>query len=171
MTYRLTYWRKRGRGEQIRLMLNLLGQDYVDVPVTQGPEFDSLQAKGPGTLYFGSIPLLEDGDFKLVQAPVILGYLARKHGLLAKDPRVEARADAIALGAEDLRIDYFRVIGARAAERQEAFLTGKFSQRWLPNLEGLLVATDDSRYFVGRGYTHADVVPAPSATSSCAIPP
>lgn len=155
MTYRLTYWSKRGRGEQVRLMLNLLGQDYVDVPVTQGPEFEVLQAEGPATLYFGSVPLLEDGDFKLVQGPVILGYLARKHGILAKDPQTEARTDAIALGAEDLRMDYFR--GLRSADRQEAFVTGKFNQRWLPNLEGLLTLNDDPRYFVGDRYTHADV--------------
>jgi hypothetical protein len=90
------------------------------------------------------------------QGPVILGYLARKHGLLTGDLRDQARADAIALGAEDLRMEYFRLLG-RAPEKQEAFLTGKFSQRWLPSLKGLLALNDDSRSFGGGGYTHADV--------------
>ncbi len=155
MTYRLTYWRKRGRGEQIRLLLNLLAEDYDDIYVEQGPTFDALQAQGATTLPFGSIPLLEDGDFKLVQGPVILGYLARKHGLLPDDSRVRAHADAIALGAEDLRMDYFRLLG-RSAEKQQAFLTGKFRRRWLPRLESLLIL-NDARCFVGNGFTHADV--------------
>jgi len=155
MSYRLTYWRKRGRGEQIRLLLNLLAENYEDVYVEQGPTLDALQARGPSILPFGSVPLLEDGDFTLVQGPVILGYLARKHGLGADDLRLRARADAIALGAEDLRMDYFRLLG-RPAEKQQAFLTGKFRRRWLPRLEGLLVL-NDSHCFIGDGFTHADV--------------
>jgi len=29
---------------------------------------------------FGQIPMLQDGDFELVQSNAILRYLARKHG-------------------------------------------------------------------------------------------
>ena len=72
MAYRLFYWALRGRGEQIRLLLNELGQDYEDVQVTPQGDFAKLKAEGAGTLAFGSVPMLEDGDFRLVQGPVIM---------------------------------------------------------------------------------------------------
>ena len=71
MSYRLFYWALQGRGEQIRLLLNELEQDYEDVHVVKDGDFQSLKREGPGTLYFGSVPMLQDGDFKLVQGPAI----------------------------------------------------------------------------------------------------
>ncbi len=51
MTYRLFYWALRGRGEQIRLLLNELGQDFADVHVDMDDQFMAMRNEGPGTLY------------------------------------------------------------------------------------------------------------------------
>jgi len=59
-----------------------------------------LKGEGPGTLYFGSVPMLADGDFKLAQGPAIMNYLGRKHGIMPGDLRAAARVDAVVLGAE-----------------------------------------------------------------------
>jgi glutathione S-transferase len=156
--YVLTYWFKRGRAEQIRLLLQELDQPYREVNVVQGsPEWRALQAEGPGKLAFGAVPMLEDGGFRLVQGPVIISYLARKHGLAPGELQLASRADSIAWGAEDMRRIYLELFGADGAERQAAFVGGPWKNRWLPAFEGLLAQNDDRGVFVGGGLTHADV--------------
>lgn len=156
MGYQLTYWNKRGRGEQVRLMLAELGEQWEEVHVG-GESFVALQKQGPSRLTFGSVPMLEDGDLFLCQGPVILGYLARKHGLVnAEDLATAARADEIALGAEDLRIAYFSLFGGDAADKQKKFVESSWRERWLPALSGLL-EIGSSGYFVGDSVTHADI--------------
>jgi glutathione S-transferase len=159
MPYRLFYWALRGRGEQIRLLLNELGQDYEDVPVTKDGDFRRLKAEGAGTLYFGSVPMLEDGDFKLVQGPAIMNFLGRKHGLMPSDLRAAARVEAMVLGAEDMRMAYFRLLGndEAAAERRRTFVGGDWRDRWLSAWDGLLEINGDNGYLVGPSVTQADV--------------
>lgn len=156
MSYRLRYFPIRGRGEQIRLFLHALQQPFEDVPVRRD-QFPELKKEGPGTLAFGSLPLLEEDGFKLVQGPVILGYLARKHGVAPTDLQQAARADAITLGAEDLRSKYFGLFGENSEEKKAAFRDGDWKTRWLPSLEGLLALNGDSGFFVGSSLTHADI--------------
>jgi glutathione S-transferase len=156
MTYRLTYWNKRGRGEQVRLLLQELGQPYEDVHIDR-QKLVELKKQGAKRLYFGSVPMLEDGDFRLCQAPVILSYLARKHGVMPEAPQGAAKADALVLGAEDLRIQYFELFGADSAKKQRTFVEGPLRTRWLPSFEGHLELNDNDRCFVGSSPTHADV--------------
>ena len=145
MTYRLFYWAKRGRGEQVRLLLNELGQDYEDVHIPMSEEFLKIKKEGPGTLYFGSVPMLQDGDFKLVQGPAIMNYLGRKHGIMPSDPQAAAKTEAMVLGAEDMRIMYFRLLGDRAVEKQAKFVNGAWKDRWLSAWDGLLKLNGEHR--------------------------
>ena len=154
MSYRLIYWRKRGRAEQIRLLLSELGADFEESNVS-GAEFRAMKSMGPSVLTFGSVPMLEDGDFKLCQAPVIMTYLARKHGIAPDDSRDAAKAEEATLGAEDLRIAYFKLFGAGAKEKQAAFASGDWCKRWLPAFEGLL--QQSGGFTVGASLTQADV--------------
>lgn len=157
--YTLTYWNKRGRGEQIRLLLNELGADYEEVQIERNsPQLRALQAQGPKMLYFGSVPMLEDGGFRLCQAPVILSYLVAKHGLAPADLQQRAKADAICWGAEDLRCLYFGLFFASdPSAAQAAFVAGPWRKRWLMSLDGLLALNGDTDVFVGRDLTHADI--------------
>ncbi len=159
MAYRLFYWALRGRGEQIRLLLNELEQDYEDVYVAVDADFPRLKREGPGTLYFGSVPMLQDGDFKLVQGPVIVNYLGRKHGIMPSDSRAAARTEAMVLGAEDMRMAYFRLLGDgdRAAEKRSKFVDGEWNDRWLSAWNGLLELNGGNGYLVGSSLTQADL--------------
>jgi len=152
---KLTYWARRGRAEQIRLLLRAMDVPYEEVHVA-GASFKALQAEGPASLTFGSVPMIEDEGLRLCQGPVILGYLARKHGFAPESLVDAARADEIALGAEDLRIRYFTLFGEGAAEKQAAFVSGPWKSRWLPAFEGLLELADSDAHFVGGALTHAD---------------
>lgn len=156
MTYKLHYFPIRGRGEQVRLLLHALEIPFDDVSVSR-EQFLEMKAKGPSVLYFGSLPMLEDGEYRLCQGPCILGYLARKHGAAPADLQLGARADAIAWGAEDLRMRYFKLFGDDRDEARAAFLTGDWQTRWLPSLSGLLAQNGDNGHFVGSQLTHADI--------------
>lgn len=157
MSYQLFYWALRGRGEQVRLLLHQLGEDYEDLHLERGQEYLQMRRRGPGTLYFGSVPMLQDGDFKLAQGPAIMNYLGRKHGIMPLDPRAAAKTEALVLGAEDMRMAYFRLLGKDATERQATFVTGNWKDRWLPAWSGLLDLNGDNGYFVGTSLTQADV--------------
>ena len=159
MVYRLFYWAVRGRGEQIRLFLNELEQDYEDVYVTKDLEFPKLKREGSGTLYFGSVPMLQDVDFKLVQGPAIMNYLGRKHGLMPSDFQAAAKTEAMVLGAEDMRMAYFRLLGEgdHAAERRSKFVDGDWRERWLSAWDGLLELNGGNGYLVGPSLTQADL--------------
>ena len=159
MAYQLFYWALQGRGEQIRLLLNELKQDYEDVYVTKDGNFPTMKREGSGTLYFGSVPMLQDGDFKLVQGPAIMNYLGRKHGVMPTDPQAAARTEAMVLGAEDMRMAYFRLLGDgdRAMEKRKKFVEGEWHDRWLSSWDGLLERGGDTGYLVGASLTQADL--------------
>lgn len=156
MSYTLYYFQIRGRGEQIRLLLHALELPFEDVPVKRD-QFLALKAEGPGTLYFGSLPMLEDGDFRLCQGPVILSYLAAKHGAAPDQQHLKSKADAIAWGAEELRTQYFKIYGEGRDEARSAFIAGDWQTRWLPSLNGMLEQNGNSGHFVGDSLSHADI--------------
>lgn len=92
----------------------------------------------------------------IVQGCAIMGYLGRKHGLGPSDLRSLAHADAMALGAEDIRTTYLGLWGEGGAERQAAFVAGPWAQRWLPRLDALL-ALRGTGFLVGPALTHGDI--------------
>jgi glutathione S-transferase len=155
MAYRLHYFPFRGRGEQIRLLFHALEIPFEDVRVDRS-RFAELRAAGPEILAFGSLPMLEDDGFRLVQGPAILAYLGTKHGARPTELRAAARCDALTLGAEDLRIRYFRAFGEDEAKKAE-FVHGELRERWLPRLDALLAPNGSERHFVGGTFTVADV--------------
>lgn len=157
MSYRLWYFSIRGRGEQIRLLLNFLEQPFEDVAIARDKLME-LKKQGAKAVMFGSLPVLEEGDFRLAQGTAIMGYLARKHGIAPTDLQQAARADAITLGAEDLRTKFFGLLGGDDAhEKQASFLAGDWHNRWLPSFEQLLALNGNTGVFVGSSVTHADI--------------
>jgi glutathione S-transferase len=156
MSYKLWYFPARARAEQIRLMFHALEVPFEEAKVDR-EVFMELKQQGVKMLSFGSMPMLEDGDFRLVQGPVILSYLARKHGVAPSDLQQAARADSIAWGAEDLRTKYFQMHSSKDEAKQAEFVSGDLARRWLPSFEGLLEQNGDTGYFVGNSLCHADI--------------
>ena len=162
MSYTLYYFPIRGRGEQVRLFLHALEIPFDDVLVNRD-QFLELKKQGPSMLTFGSLPMLQEdaegaeGAFRLCQGPVILSYLARTHDVAPSDPQLSARADAIAWGAEDLRMRYFKLFGDGTEKARAEFVAGDWQTRWLPSLNGLLALNGNTGHFVGDQLTHADI--------------
>lgn len=156
MSYRLWYFPFRGRAEQIRLLLHTVQQPFENVTINREGLL-ALKKEGPTKLAFGSVPMLEDGDFRLVQGPAIMGYLGRKHGIAPTEPQAAARAEAITLGAEDLRSKFFTLLGRGNEEKQAAFLAEDWKLRWLPGFEGLLQNNGSTGFMVGDQLSYADI--------------
>jgi glutathione S-transferase len=163
---KLTYFDGRGRGEQIRLLLHEVGAPFEDNRISYST-FGKMRITPQSKLSFHSVPLLEDGEYSLVQGPVIMSYISRKFGLYPKDWKEGLHADAYTLGAEDLRTLGFahddavkkaRTGDALAQKRVKEFVDAKWKSRWLPNLERLLIANSSkSGFCVGNSITHADI--------------
>ncbi|RUS71429.1 hypothetical protein EGW08_020812 [Elysia chlorotica] len=105
--YQLIYFPVRGRGENIRLLLNDNGVDYEEVNC--GPRETWLKEYKP-QMAFGQAPCLKDGELSLVQSNAILRYLARKHGLYGSSDVEATMIDILNDGVEDLRKQYTTMI-------------------------------------------------------------
>lgn len=64
-----TYFKGRGRGELIRLMLEVTGTPYQERTITKDL-LEELRSKGD--LFFQQLPLLEVDGLKLVQSAAIV---------------------------------------------------------------------------------------------------
>jgi glutathione S-transferase len=156
--YRLTYFNLRGRGELIRYIFAVAGQQYEDKRI----ERTDWPAVKPTTL-FGQLPFLEVEDgadkFTLAQSVTIARYLARRFNLAGQGEREQAEVDMYADQITDLFNDYVRAV-FETDEARKAELNEKFKTQTAPNnfktFEARL-AQSQSGYFVNSGVTYADL--------------
>lgn len=88
-----------GRGEEVRLALNIAGVDFDDNRLS----FDAFGKIKPD-LQFGSLPILKvNNSFVLAQTNAILRLIGRQYGLHPDDPFEAARHDAFMEAVEELR--------------------------------------------------------------------
>jgi len=171
--YRVSYFDGRGRGEQVRLLLHEVGVKFEDVRLNRD-SFVALQKQENSPLVFGSVPLLEEGKFSLVQGSAIMSYLAKRHGLYPVNLKEAEHADSVVMGAEDLRMKMFDAPYTKAktskdgkseaeagdidkaVETVKAFVNNTWGGRWGPNLERIL-KNNGTGFMVGKSLTHADI--------------
>jgi hypothetical protein len=105
----LHYFDIRGRAEAIRMAMADANVPFVDAAFSSeewGKERpDGLKAKliRAGKLPFGQVPMLEQGNFSLVQSHSILRYLGRAYGWYAGSAEELGAIDVVADGTEDVR--------------------------------------------------------------------
>jgi glutathione S-transferase len=87
---RLTYFATRGRGETIRLLLELSGQEYDDRRVTFA-EWPSIKS----SFRFGQLPVYDDQSVSIPQTAAICRYLAAKHGFYGQTDIERAQIDVL----------------------------------------------------------------------------
>ena len=96
----LGYWKIRGKGEALRMLLHYAEIDFNDVMYECGdaPDFDRsawLDVKFTLGLDFPNLPYLIDGETKLTQSITILHYLSVKTGLVPKSQTEFSRCDML----------------------------------------------------------------------------
>ena len=88
-----------------------------------------------------------------------MNYLGRKHQIMPDDVQASSRVESYVLGAEDMRMAYFRIFGndETAKQKQLKFVESDWLQRWLPAWDGLLDLNGNNGYLVGNSLTPADI--------------
>lgn len=118
-----------GRGEEVRLALNIAGVKFDDNRIAHGT-FGTLKPDLP----FASLPILEiEGHGVFGQSNAILRLIGRQHGLHPEDPFEAARHDALMDAAEDLRARISPTMNMEdAAEKRAARhqLAGSYIPQW-----------------------------------------
>merc|ERR1712063_100839 len=100
------------------------GQEWTETAVSGEtmPEW-----KESGKLAFGQVPLLQDGDFNIVQSNAIARYLARRFNLYG-DEKQGAIADMIVDGHNDLLANSFQHSSQALIQRKLLLLKQTISQ-------------------------------------------
>lgn len=163
-SYKLTYFKARGRGEFIRLVFLVAGVEFEEHQVDFHEEWPSLKASGIAP--FGQLPLLEIKDgtssksIMLCQSVAILRYLANEFGLASETNLEKAFADMVVDAVMDIRAKIRKCRFETDAALKEKFI--KEFQESLPtdlkNLEKVLEGNDGGKgYFVGKKLSYADI--------------
>ena len=165
----LRYFDARGRGEVIRLALVDTGVNFTDASFsaeqwgkdrTDGLKWQWLDE---GLLPFSQVPLLEFGNFRIVQSHTILRFLGRAYGWYLGPPDELAAIDLVADGVEDARkrlsdIKYSGLPPEQMKQKYEEYYTdfADGAPRWLGFFDRI-VRRSGSNWVAGtRKPTHAD---------------
>ncbi|MEP4380852.1 MAG: glutathione S-transferase family protein [Alphaproteobacteria bacterium] len=168
MAYELYYWPTiQGRGEFVRLLLEDIGADYVDVirkPDTEGGGRDALLALLSETGHF-SPPILKNGDTVVSQTPLIMDYLGAKHGFAPEDEAGRREALRLSMLLADFLVEAHDVHHPLAKEfyyedqRDEALRRApSFRDVRIPKFYGYFERTiaANGGQLVAGGLSHAD---------------
>jgi glutathione S-transferase len=106
--FKLYYWPTiPGRGEFVRLVLEDVGADYIDVvrlPETEGGGVDALRIQLETSGHFAP-PFLKDGETTISQTPLIMDYLGARHGLTPGDEGERRDAMRLSLLLADFLVE------------------------------------------------------------------
>ena len=107
VTYKLTYFNTRGRGELARFIFAQAGVEYEDHRVEYGSdkEWPKLKPNMP----FGTIPVLEVDGKQLAECLVIGRYLGEKFGLAGENLFEDSEIASVASSITDLTNAYVLV--------------------------------------------------------------
>ncbi len=104
--YELYYWSEiQGRGEFVRLVLEDVGQEYVDIGRTKGDDAVAEALDGVLAPYAFAPPVLRAKDIVISQTALITRWLGEKHGLAPDDEKGRLQAAMIALTIADLVVE------------------------------------------------------------------
>jgi glutathione S-transferase len=175
--YELYYWPEiPGRGEFVRLALEVGGADYVDVarqPKGSGGGMPAMMAllsdESPALAPFAP-PFLKSGELLIAQTPLILQFLGPRLNLVPDDEASRLAAQQLMLTIADAVVeahDAHHPIGAslyyedqkpEAARRAQVFVSERIP-KFLSYFERALVrnAASKGAHFVGRALSYVDL--------------
>jgi len=155
MSYKLTYFDIKGRGEPIRMIFALAKVKFTDVRI----QFADWPALKP-TLKWGQMPILKVGDKELSQSGTILRFLARKFKLAGADEweatRCEELYDAITdFNNEVIKYEYLTPDPEKKAELKTVIV-----KTLIPKFFGKINTMQHENggtWLVGKTVTWADI--------------
>ncbi len=154
MTARLHYFRGRGNSQQPRWALAAAGIPFESAFLITASDFAALRASG--SLTYGQVPMLEDGEHRLSQSLTIVRHCARRGGLYGVNDSEASRIDEVIDGIKDARGP---LVGYPFGDPREACarLAGA-AERFFPCFEELIRKNGSPPFVVGAALTMADVL-------------
>ncbi|OXA40520.1 glutathione S-transferase [Folsomia candida] len=154
MSYKLTYFDFKGRGEAIRLLLATAGVKFADDRVKL-ENWPSIKPHTPWEM----VPVLHVGDRSLSQSLTICRYIARKFKLMGANEWEASKCDEYAETINDLYLEWikfnFEADPDKKAELKNAFLT-TLVPKYLIKLN-TLQSNNGGNFLVGNTLTWADI--------------
>lgn len=156
------YHSPRTRSLRVVWMLEEMGLAYelvsLPFPATTNPE---LLAVNP----LGTVPVLLDGDVKLIESNAIMEYLGRRYGPTplvppVDDPAYPAYLDYLHFGESTLAAPLSHIVRTRfmAPEAEKDNWTArKIGDVFLHRLTDLARVLDDRTFIAGDDFTAADI--------------
>ena len=153
---KLTYLDGYGRGEQIRLLLTYVKQEFEDQRVS----FEEVaKLRESGQLEFGQVPQLEWDGIKYVQSSAILRAIGANNGLYSSDPITMWKIDSLVDHTTDTANVFYQAFfipdEAQKKEKLAAFVTGALA-KYMGALESRLKTNSSQKHLVGDKETIAD---------------
>ncbi|XP_078620473.1 glutathione S-transferase 1-like [Branchiostoma floridae x Branchiostoma japonicum] len=151
-TYKLTYFKSRGRAELVRLLFAAGEVEYEDVRL-EGEQWQQLKPKTP----MGQLPVLEVDGTMICQSKAIARLVAKEVGMAGKTDLEAARADMIADGLEDFGQKMMFFVTEKDENKKEE-KKKEFVEKTLPPALDLFEKLASAEgYFVRNSLTWADV--------------
>jgi len=164
--YELYYWSGiQGRGEFARLVLEDVGQPYVDIGREKGDDAVANALDGVLAPYAFAPPVLRAGDLVIAQTALITRWLGEHHGLAPHDERGRLAAATIALTIADLVAEthdtHHPITVEEAYEKQKGSARERaraFRENRIPKFLGYLerILETSGNYLVGT-VSYADL--------------
>jgi len=151
---KLTYFAAEGRGELIRILLNIGNIDFEDFRFGF-EEWPKYKANTP----FGSVPVLMWDGEEIAQTLAIVKFVARKVGMAGKSDLEFAQADMVALQSEDFWPWWPKLRFAKTQADREK-LAKEFCEEAIPKILAPLEKILQKRggeWYAGCGPTFADL--------------
>ncbi|KAN0040971.1 hypothetical protein ACTFIV_003507 [Dictyostelium citrinum] len=146
----LTYFPVRGRVQFPRCLLEYLGEEY---------NFNEVKAISDDLrkqLLFKQLPLYQEGDFKIVQTPAIIDFIAEKHDFRGKTKEERARAHQSLSGIMEVLEHCMGYSFKMDKQQQENFRNENPIKRFFEAFEMLL---SQNKYLAsGDKETYADLM-------------
>jgi len=171
MRYELYYWGEiQGRGEYVRLALEDVGADYIDVARQPGGTDKMMRQMEKGPTPSFAPPYLKAGKLMIGQTANILLYLGEKHGLAPKTAAGRLWTHQLQLTISDFVVEvhdthhpiagglYYEDQKPEAKRRSADFLEHRVP-KYLGYFEAVLNANKagKGRALVGARTTYADL--------------
>nr|AFQ35985.1 glutathione S-transferase sigma 3 [Mytilus galloprovincialis] len=153
-SYKLSYFKGKGRGELARLMFAAAGKEFEDERLA-GEEWLAFKPKTP----YGQMPVLTVDGKMINQSGAISRFLARELGLYGKDNMENTRCDVILETINDIATDMIKYFFEKdETKKAEALKTLK--ENSLPKFLKFLTTVlegNGNKYLVGSDLTVADI--------------
>lgn len=114
--FKLTYFNGGGRADQVRAVFLYTNTEFEDERLSF-EEFG--KKKVSGEFPFGSVPVLQHGDFQLAQGCAITQYVSQVLGVWPTDAKESAFALQITLAAEDARQKFYSFYFMKDGEEKD----------------------------------------------------